>query len=62
MLGQKNGSCHPCMVYIPIHLVDVYGLHVGFHIRTSPMDPMGSVVLKLSWFCSFPFFSSLACW
>ena len=52
----NHGSYHPCMVYIYIPtLVDVYGLNV--YIGNIPyMDPMGGVVLKLSWFCSFPFF------
>ena len=28
-----------CHYYLPIHLVDFYGFHVGTY--TSPMDPMG---------------------
>ena len=49
---------HPCMVYIPIHLVDVYGLHVGFHIPVP-------WILWVVWCWSFlgfvlsPFFSPL---
>ena len=42
LFGSATYYCpyHPCMVYLPTWMVDVYGFHVGKY--TSPMDGMGN--------------------